>query len=167
MNLALSRMGPRVETLSPTQLSACGWSGADGITHISNAFACTYPIAWFFPTLSFHTTSLLQGLTVSDLGNDNGHGVTYRHIRRQPTSPGKTLLANEGSTDLYLDTGTLLPALLTYSVRPDSGAEVLISVAIRYSDYRLVNGVQVPFHIERFFNGSLQLSIDIDSAQIK
>jgi hypothetical protein len=60
-----------------------------------------------------------------------------------------------------------LPAVLAYTVHPDNGAQgVTIAIEVHYSDYRTVNGVQVPFLIQRYVNGSLQLEISVSSAQI-
>jgi hypothetical protein len=65
-----------------------------------------------------------------------------------------------------LDTVTLLPAVLTYSLHPDNGAQFEIAVEVHYSDYRAVNGVHIPFLIQRYVNGSLQLEIRVSSAEI-
>jgi hypothetical protein len=75
-------------------------------------------------------------------------------------------LAQQSTTDLGLDPTTLLPTVLAYTVCPDNGAQVKIAIEIHYSNYQPVDGVQVPFHIQRFVNGSLQLDILINSAQI-
>ncbi len=56
--------------------------------------------------------------------------------------------------------------VLAYSVQPDKGPATKIAIEIRYSDYRAVNGATIPFHIQRYVNGSLQLDIQISSAQI-
>src|SRR6266699_1727145 len=41
-----------------------------------------------------------------------------------------------------------------------------IPVEIHFSDYRSVNGVQVPFHVEKFLNNSLVLDFQAQSAAI-
>jgi hypothetical protein len=75
-------------------------------------------------------------------------------------------LAQQSIMDLGLDPTTLLPAVLAYTVRPDNGAQTQIAIEIHYSSYQSVNGVQVPFHIQRYVNGALQLDILISSAQV-
>lgn len=70
------------------------------------------------------------------------------------------------TTDIGLDTVSLLPAVLAYSVHPDNGAPVSIAIEIHYSDYRTVSGVQIPFHIQRYVNGFLQLDILVSSAAV-
>jgi hypothetical protein len=59
-----------------------------------------------------------------------------------------------------------LPAVLSYSTRPDNGAPIPISVEIHYSNYQTINGVKIPFNIQRYINGSLQLEIAVSSAQV-
>jgi hypothetical protein len=56
--------------------------------------------------------------------------------------------------------------VLAYSIHPDNGAPVAIAIEVHYSDYHAVNGVQIPFLIQRYVNGALQLEIQVSSAQI-
>lgn len=72
----------------------------------------------------------------------------------------------QSTTNLGLDPVSLLPAVMTFSVHPDNGAPSSIAIEIHYSDYHSVSGVQIPFHIQRYVNGSLQLDILVNSAQI-
>jgi hypothetical protein len=67
---------------------------------------------------------------------------------------------------LGLDPTTYLPAVLSYSIRPDNGQAIPIAVEIHYANYKAVNGVQIPFTIERYINGTLQLEIAVSSAQV-
>jgi hypothetical protein len=55
---------------------------------------------------------------------------------------------------------------LKYTIHPDSNSSVNLAVEVRYSNYKDVSGVELPMHIERYVNGSLQLSIDINSAAV-
>jgi hypothetical protein len=70
------------------------------------------------------------------------------------------------TTDLGLDPNSFLPAVLTYSIRPANAVFMPIAVEIRYSNYQAVDGVKIPFTIQRYVNGSLQLEITLSSAQI-
>jgi len=63
--------------------------------------------------------------------------------------------------DLFLDPSTHLPVALAFNIHPDNNLLLDIPVEIRLSDYRAVNGVKVPFHIERYINGTLQLEITV------
>ena len=75
-------------------------------------------------------------------------------------------MMQRSTADLGLDPKTRLPAVLSYTTRPDNGAAIPIAVEIHYTNYQAINGVQIPFTIERYVNGSLQLEIAVTSAQI-
>jgi hypothetical protein len=130
-------------------------------------------VLWFLPALSLQPSLMPSYISALDLGLGTvGTGTeVYRHVQSQlvlstlptPPPPQVTLL---NQTDIGLDPTSLLPAVLAYSVYPDSGAQTPIATEIHYSDYRTINGIQIPFHIERYLNGSLQLDILVTSAQI-
>jgi hypothetical protein len=104
------------------------------------------------------------------IGTVGANGGTYRLLQAQvwPTDALPTdaaQIATMSTTTVGLDPASLLPVVLVYSVPPDSGALSSVAIEIHYSDYRVVNGVQIPFTIQRYINGSLQLQISVNSAQ--
>jgi hypothetical protein len=108
-----------------------------------------------------------------DLGSGTvGFGTTtYRHLQGELVFPNLTTtlagdIMQRSTADLGLDPASLLPAVLSYSTRPDNGAPIPIAIEIHYSNYQAVNGVQIPFTIQRYVNGSLQLEISVSSAQV-
>jgi hypothetical protein len=174
MQLELARTGQKTETQTGTGYSAyCQWAGADGVAHTADLGNCWKPSVWFFPAISLQPSLLPSYLNAVDLGTGRvgSSENIYRHLQSQLVFPNFTSqmsenFAGQSTTDLGLDPTTLLPAVLAYSVHPDNGNPAKIAIEIRYSDYRAVDGVQVPFHIERYINGSLQLDILISSAHI-
>ena len=68
--------------------------------------------------------------------------------------------------DFYLDATTLLPAAISYNIHPDNDALVDIAVEVRFSDYRVASGTRIPFHIQRFLNGSLLLDIQLQNVSV-
>ena len=125
------------------------------------------------PPLSLQPSLLPSYLGALDLGaGPVGFGTaTFRHLRSQLVLPD---LANSlagdimqrSTADVGLDPTSFLPAVLAYSIRPDSGAFIPIAIEVHYSNYQAVNGVQIPFTIQRYVNGSLQLEINVSSAQV-
>ena len=174
MQLVLASTGVRTETQSGAGSSAdCQWAGADGVAHEVSVGNCWKPAVWFFPALSLQPSLLPSYLGVIDLGlgSVGSSANTYRHLESQLTFAGlpSTLTASitqQSITDLGLDPSSLLPAILAYSVLPDNGVQTPIAIEIHYSNYQAVNGVQIPFLIQRYVNGSLQLAIVVNSAQI-
>ena len=174
MQLLLGGSGKRTETQAGVGSNAtCSWAGADGITHEVRSGSCWRPVLWFLPALSLQTSSLSGSLRVVDLGMGTVGGSTniHRHLQSQITLSDvpdalATDVMQQSKTEIGLDPISHLPTTLTYSVRPDSGAQVAIAIEVHYSDYRTVDGVQIPFLIQRYVNGSLQLEIHINSAEI-
>lgn len=174
MQLILSASGQRSETQSGSGLNAtCQWAGDDGIAHEIRSGSCWRPVLWFLPALTVQPSQLPSNIGVVDLGTGTVGSSTnaYRHLQTQlilnePSNAQTTDIAQKITTDLGLDPVSMLPSVLAYSVYPDNGAPVAIAVEVRYSDYRAVNGVQIPFLIQRYVNGSLQLELRINSAEI-
>jgi hypothetical protein len=174
MTLSLATNGQRTETQNgagPTAI--CQWAGKDGVVHAVDRNNCWKANLWFYPALSLQVSALPNYLGVADLGTDpvGSSAENYRHIQSQLVFADIPLgittdVMRQSAADLGLDPISFLPAILAYAVRPDSGAEISIPMEVHYSDYRTVNGVQVPFLIQRYVNGTLQLEIHLSSAEI-
>jgi len=105
------------------------------------------------------------------MGSEIVGGKTYRHLRSQlvfsdiPMNFAVNAM-QASTTDIVLDSTSFLPAVLAYSVRPDNGSQPPIAIEVRYSNYTAVQGARIPFTIQRYVNGSLQLDITVSSAQV-
>jgi hypothetical protein len=153
--------------------AACSYSGADGVAHNVDLANCWKPAVWFLPAISLPMSLLSNSLIASDLGQGAiGSGTgTYRHLQARLQLSGlspQTLahVTQQSVTDMGLDTSTMLPVLLAYRVYPDNGLQVVIAIEVHYSDYRDVNGVKIPFLIQRYINNSLQLEIAVESVSV-
>jgi len=174
MQLSLTASGTRTEaqTGQGSDLS-CTWAGEDAVAHTIDPGNCWRPVIWFLPPLSLQPSLLPSYFGAVDLGTGKvGTGAgTYRHLQGELVLPNlKTKLTSDimlhSTADLGLDPASLLPAVLTYSIRPDNGDPIPIGIEIRYSNYETINGVKIPFTIQRYVNGSLQLEIAVSSAQV-
>ncbi|PYU30180.1 MAG: hypothetical protein DMG28_19510 [Acidobacteria bacterium] len=67
---------------------------------------------------------------------------------------------------MYLDSASLLPVAITFNLHPDVDAGTDIAGEVRFSDYRLVSGIRVPFHVQEFLNGGLVLDILISNVTV-
>jgi hypothetical protein len=178
MQLNLASTGQRTETQTGTGSSAvCQWAGSDGVAHQLSVESCWRPALWFLPAISLQPSLLQNSTGVVDLGAGTVGASTniYRHLQGGLLASGlptgfstslATAIAQQSTEDLGLDPASLLPAVLAYTVHPDNGASTPIAIEIHYSNYQTVNGVQIPFLIQRYINGSLQLSIVVSSAQV-
>jgi hypothetical protein len=126
--------------------------------------------AWFFPTFAI-SRRLLVGYAVADLGTETHNGQQAEHVSVSQNSsitspPGAPSIQHLTQIDFFLDSTTLLPAAVSFNIHPDGNALLDIPVEIDFSDYRSISGVQIPFHIQKFLNGSLLLDIQLQNASV-
>lgn len=163
--------GTRVESQSSIgDGRTCTWSGKDGIAHDVSTADCWTATVWFLPQLALQGNGQQAKLNVQS--------TDATHVRHQVAFPSEVASSQPAAaalysriqkwsqTDLTLDPATALPSTLKYMIHPDDNSFLNINVEIHYSQYRNISGVELPTHIERYINGSLQLSLDIDSAVI-
>jgi len=146
----------------------CSWSGTDGIAHSAAAHNCIMPLAWPLPEVTLFSSQLPPSGSFSIGSTSEGSNIVLHWAKQMPTANAEQarLFAHIGSCDLTFDASSFLPTSFSYAVYPDDSAGVDIPVLIRYSDYQTINGVAIPFHIERFFNGVLSLDITLSTAVV-
>jgi hypothetical protein len=174
LQLSLSSSGVRTEAQSGQGVNlVCSWAGADGVVHTIDPGNCWRPEVWFLPPLSLQPSLLPSYLGAVDLGTTTvGFGPEqYRHLQAQLVLPDLTSalsaqVMQRSAADLGMDPATFLPAVLSYTIWPDNGAAIPIAIEIHYANYQAINGVQIPFTIQRYINGSLQLEVSLSSAQV-
>ena len=119
---------------------------------------------WFFPALSALVVGPQNSFGLA-FTSDSYHVNSQFQIANQ--KPAITSQIQTVSTVLYdLDPASQLPLALHFLTHPDENELVGIPVDVQFSDYRLVNGVQVPYRVQRYLNGTLQLDITISSVTI-
>jgi hypothetical protein len=164
--------GPRVETQNSfgDATRQCTWNGFDGVAHNAATHQCWLDTVWFLPQITMQAgAGALDDIAAAPVSVD-AETVRFHH-ERHPIDASDTqtakLLAHLSAVDLFVDTGTGLPRALQFSGHPDGDAGVDIPIEIRYSDYRVTNGVSVPFHIQKFINQSLVLDLQVSTVQVQ
>jgi hypothetical protein len=152
---------------------AGGWSGPDGVTHGMVAHNLMTDATWFLPAFTINKLAGSTGFVASYIGQETREGQQVLHLSASqqywPSSGGQALIQvppliqQMSQMDLYLDPTTLLPVALAFYVHPDNNFNADIPSEVRYSDYRSVNGVQVPFHVQRYLNNSLILDLNFET----
>ncbi len=118
---------------------------------------------WFFPAFSAAAVGAEHGFTSASIGGDS----LRAQLNYEGKHPDSTKLIKILSiTDFDLDSATALPTRIRWTTHPEDDLNRCIPFEVRYSDYRDVKGVKVPFHIERYFNGTLQLEITVSSVDL-
>ncbi len=154
--------GPRSEVVNTSASPAGTWSGPDGVSH-AMAFhnLLTAPV-WFFPAYSI-THALSAGYVATYVGHETREGQAVEHVTISQTSTLQTM-AHLSQMDFFLDSTTFLPVAVTFNIHPDNNALLDIPIEVRFSDYRAVNGVQIPFHVQKFLNNGLILDLQFTTA---
>jgi hypothetical protein len=73
------------------------------------------------------------------------------------------MIAGWSQVDAYVDAQSLLPIDIRFNIYPDNDTNVRIPVEITYLDYRVVNGVHIPFHIQKYLQNVLNFDLTITS----
>lgn len=96
--------------------------------------------------------------------------MSTQHIRvSQVFAPdAKNILdiSRLSAVDFYLDPASSLPLAIAFQVHADDDMNTNIPMEIRFANYQAVNGVQVPFHIQRMLNGGVVLDVVVTSATV-
>jgi len=166
--------GPRNEIRASTEKGPAGsWSGPDGKPHAIMAHNLKADdVIWFSPVLMLHKLAQSSGVSVTETASTThrGRAVLHLHIAQAADSrlPAYAikLVEHADEMELYLDAATFLPASATFNTHPERDLGRDIPVEVRFSDYRNVNGAQVPFRVEEYLNRMLVLDLQFEAAAL-
>ncbi len=164
----------RTEMQSPSGSGrTCHWTDATGADHRISRANCLIAIPWFAPTL-FTQLSPLQPATlvITDDGSITKDGVTYHQISYHHACDSDNVVPKKwmkdiGAVKVFYEPVTLLPSTLSYVLQSDRNQLQGIEVSVVFSDYRRTDGIMLPFHIERYIQRTLQLTLNITNASIE
>jgi hypothetical protein len=161
--------GPHCEIRNTSGTVPTGsWSGIDGAPH-TTAYDNLLTDPGWFPALALSNFLSAQNAVITYVGPETRDSKSLIHISASKQFPSETsdtasLLQHLTEIDVYLDSTTFLPAILTFNAHPDNNAKLDIPVELLFSDYRSVNGTQIPFHVQKIINNVLALDLEFDSA---
>lgn len=164
--------GTRSEIFSAESGDKLGfWSSDDGIRHRIAPHNLLVDNAWFFPAFTIGKLLSPEDYVVTYVGQEKRNETSVEHfVATMPTQslPKDTALAIQrlSRLDLYLDSTTLLPAFLAFNTHPDTDDSVNIPVEIQYLDYQTFGGVQTSARLQKYFNGTLNVDIRLESAAL-
>jgi hypothetical protein len=146
------------------------WTGPDGKSHAVSEHNLMTSSTWFQPALVVGGLISLNQI-VSYVGQETKNGASVLHLttsQQFPDTPVRiaTLLQHLSQVDVFLDSATLLPTTLAFNVHPDNDAGLDIPAEVRFSDYRAINGVQAPFHVQEYLNNGLVLDLQMQSVTL-
>ncbi len=167
--LALSfASGNRNEVRANSNNSPTGsWSGPDGAAH-PISYHNLMTDSGLFPAFALSNLLASQNTVAIYVGQETRNGSTVIHLSAYQQLPGITgdnavLPQHLSQVEIFLDPTTLLPASITFNIHPDDNALLDIPVQVDFSDYRPVNGAQIPLHVQKFLNNSLLLDFQFQN----
>jgi hypothetical protein len=171
INLELGR-GSRTETqTSFANGQQCIWVGSDGISHAIATHNCMLPVTWFLPDVALFGNQQPQGLVAISngavsAGINQGIDLRQQAVPNASSADMAALISHLTTVDIYYSPTTYLPSSLAYNIHPDSNAAQDIPVEVIFSNYQTVDGITIPYRIQRFVNGVLSLDIVISEASL-
>lgn len=157
----------RSSGLSPTGQ----WSGPDGVVHAIPVQNLLVDSPWF-PVFLLSNLGSSVNTVVTYVGPETlESGVNAIHLtatQQFPDIPGDSgvLLQHLSQVEIFLSSTTSLPLKLTFDSHPDTNVLTNFKTEIAFSDYRNVNGAQIPFHVQKSVNGSLMLDLQFQSVSL-
>jgi hypothetical protein len=127
------------------------WLASSGAYNSMATHNCFTDAAWFFPALTILSQLSNPNLVATYIGQETKDGVGVYHLRlsiQSPTDP-TGLLLQLSAEDVYLSASTYLPVALVFQTHPDSDALTNIFVEIDFSNYQSINGVLIPFSVQK------------------
>jgi hypothetical protein len=162
----------RTEITGPlTTASGCTWANGDGVKHKISYHNCRSTLNPFAPALTLIDQAGSTNVTSSSGTDANGAPVVTLTISKSfdvGDASASVLLSHLSTVKLSLDGTTFLPLSLSFNAHPDNNPEVDIPMTIKYSDYRKVSGVTVPFHMQKFIHDNgLTLDLQVENITIQ
>jgi hypothetical protein len=164
IDFSLNSGGKRTEIRNSFHGPMGKWINPDGKSGKYALHNCWTDAVWFFPALSSLASLADPRFVFSYIGEERWNGLSSKHVRIYQVQQGFNEAQHLSTMDFYLDPTSLLPLGVAYKTHSDSNMNVDISSEVRFDDYRLTNGVLLPFHIQRLQGGALLMDIAVTGA---
>lgn len=146
------------------------WVDSSGVQHPMAQHNLLSPASWFCPVVALSQIVSATKLNYQFIGNELKNGATLAHFTINNVATGTSLPAqlvtHISQVDIYLNPQTSMPAVFDFTVHPDINAGTDIPVEIAFSNYTQVNGVWIPFTVERYVNSTLTLELKIQTVSV-
>jgi hypothetical protein len=149
---------------------AGNWIDPDHVSHPMAGHNVMTDVGWF-PLFAIGGITSSPNSLVSYVGLETRDGESVIHVtawQQFPSVSGDsaTLPEQLSQMDFYLDPKTFLPVAMIFNMHPDNNALLDIPAEIRYSNYQNVDGVLIPFHVQKFVNNVLTVDLQFQNASL-
>lgn len=142
------------------------WQNNTGAVHAFPQHNCWTDAAWFFPPLSSLAQSANPTTIFKYVGQEQHGGVNAQHIQIYQAVLPVAAIQRMSTMDIYLDATSYLPLAIAFQVHPDTDGNTNIPAEVRFANYYVINGIQVPYRIQRMLNGTVVTDITITNVAI-
>lgn len=162
--------GTRSELTNFLAADAFGFrAGPDGVSHAIALHNLLTGPSWFFPAFHLSRVSGSSDYVFSYVGPEVHNGQAVQHVSvwqkaSALSDPPDVSFAHLTQVDFFLDPTSLFPVAISFNTHPEENALVDVPIEVRFSNYRVVNGVQIPFQIQKFLNNGLVLDFEVQTA---
>ena len=156
---------------SPNGAPQGQWLARGGVYNPIATHNCFTDAAWFFPALTVLSQESNPNLSITYFGQETKNGVSVQHLQFALTVQRRFLvLVIRCSRSAPLTCTWIRPRCYRSrslsNTHPDNNSLLNIPVEVDFSNYQSVNGIQVPYHIQKYLNGSLLLDMTIQTAAL-
>jgi hypothetical protein len=148
------------------------WINSTGQSTPSAPQNCWTDAVWFFPTLtSLSAVNSDPTLILTYVGEETQNGRSVQHIQSYHYIASKipnltTSTEQMSMVDYFLDAQTLVPVSITFNAHPDDSTTTNIGVEIDFSNYQLISGILVPFHVTKIWQGNPLFDFTVTNAVV-
>lgn len=151
-------------------LPAGSWVGSDGVAHaVSVENLLVDP--GYVPNLLIANLASSASAQVVSATTESKDGSAVIHIQGTSLYPNlpadqASYLQNLSTVDVYVDPVSQLPVSVAFRLHPDKNSQVDIPTEIRYSNYQVVGGIEIPFRVQKYINNSLVFDVQIQNVAL-
>jgi hypothetical protein len=164
IDLSLNSGGKRTEIRNSLNGPVGKWVNPDGKSGKYALHNCWTDAVWFFPEFSSLVNIADSSLVFSYVGEETWNGLSAKHLRVYQVLDGFNAAQRLSTMDFYVDPTSFFVLGVAYKTHPDNNMNVDLLSEVRFSDYQLVSGIEVPFHIQRLQGGAVQMDVTVSSA---
>src|SRR5215469_11835225 len=170
LNLSLLS-GQRSEIEDISQAPPTGsWCGPDSVWHSMAGHNLFSDPTWFFPAFLIGRALSTSNYAISAMDAETQDGIAVEHVQiyQQLSFSGSaaSLLQSLSQIDIYLNSSTLMPVSIAFNTHADNNASLNIPIQIKFSSYQAVQGISVPYHIQKYIQNGLALDLTVSSVQV-
>ena len=146
------------------------WIGLDGISHAMANHNMMVEPGWF-PIFAVESLFPTLNTVLTYVGSETRNGEPVIHISSSQlfadsSGADAALMQHLTQADIFLDSTTLLPVSYIYTTHPDKNALLDIPIELRYSNYQIVSGLQIPLHVQKYINNTLAIDLQFQNTSL-